>query len=413
MQQKPVRAILLTFLVLVLVACAFGGGYLTGNFAPLLNPAAPSPTPEATTTSGSDLPGVPADTQALFAPFWEAWDRVHSFYVDQPLDDTTLMQGAIAGMLDAVGDPYTGYWTPAQTEDAEMSMQGEYDGIGAWVDTSGDYLTITQPMPGYPAEQAGLLPGDQIIAVDGEDISGLDPDLVRTTMVLGPTGTAVRLTILREGEAAPLEFEIVRAHIVVASVESRMLENGLAYIQVIQFGDNTGRDFIDQLGLLLAEQPSGIILDLRNNGGGYLDEAIIVASQFIPDGVLFYEQYGDGSRVPGNALPGGLAIDTPLVVLVNEYTASASEIVAGAIQDYSRGQLVGVTTFGKGLVQNYFRLQDGGTARITISRWLTPDGRTIQEQGLTPDVIVELTEEAVAAGEDPQLEAAVQMLLGR
>jgi carboxyl-terminal processing protease len=294
-----------------------------------------------------------------------------------------------------------------------MSMQGEYDGIGAWVDTSGEYLTITQPMPGYPAEQAGLLPGDQIIAVDGEDISGLDPDLVRTTMVLGPTGTAVRLTILREGEAAPLEFEIVRAHIVIASVESRMLEDNLAYIQIIQFGDNTGRDFIDQLGLLLTEQPSGIILDLRNNGGGYLDEAIIVASQFIPDGVLFYEQYGDGSRVPGNALPGGLAIDMPLVVLVNEYTASASEIVAGAIQDYSRGQLVGVTTFGKGLVQIYFQMQDGGTARITISKWLTPDGRTIQEQGLTPDVIVELTEEAVAAGEDPQLEAAIQLLLGR
>jgi len=414
MEKKPIRTILLLVVVLVLVACAFGGGFLTGKVVPLFDAAtATVPDPQATGTASESQGGTPADLQTLFGSFWEAWDLLHTYYVDQPLDDVVLVQGAIRGMLESVGDPYTGYWTPVETNDATMSMQGEYDGIGAWVDTTTEYLTITQPMPGYPAEQAGLLPGDQIIAVDGEDVTGVDPELVRLTKVLGPAGSSVHLTILRTGQDEPLEFDIVRAHIVVASVESEMLDANIAYIKIIQFGDNTGRDFIDQLGQLMAQDPSGIVLDLRNNGGGYLDEAIIVASQFISQGPILYEEFSDGSRISEDAQPGGMALDIPLVVLVNQYTASASEIVAGAVQDYARGQLVGVTTFGKGLVQNYFPLTDGGTARVTISKWLTPNGNTIHRQGLTPDVVVELTEEDAAASRDPQLDAAIQLLLNR
>jgi carboxyl-terminal processing protease len=414
MEKKPIRTILLVVVVLSLVLCAFGGGFIAGKVVPMFDTgSAAAPDTQDTSPTAELQGGTPADLQTVFGSFWEAWDLLHTYYVDQPLDDVVLVQGAIRGMLEAVGDPYTGYWTPVETNDAMMSMQGEYDGIGAWVDTTTEYLTITQPMPGYPAEQAGLLAGDQIIAVDGEDVTGVDPELVRLTKVLGPAGSTVRLTILRDSENEPLEFEIVRAHIVVASVESEMLDDNIAYIKIIQFGDNTGRDFKAQLEQLMAQAPAGIVLDLRNNGGGYLDEAIIVASQFISQGPILYEEYSDGSRTSEDALPGGLALDIPVVVLVNEYTASASEIVAGAIQDYERGQLIGVTTFGKGVVQNYFPLQDGGTARVTISKWLTPNGNTIHEQGLTPDVVVELTEADAQAERDPQLDAAIQLLLGR
>jgi carboxyl-terminal processing protease len=190
-----------------------------------------------------------------------------------------------------------------------------------------------------------------------------------------------------------------------------MLDNKIAYIQVTVFGSTTANDFHDQLSQLMAQHPSGIILDVRDNGGGLTDAGIAVASEFIDHGVIFSEQYGDGTKTPQNATPGGLATSIPLVVLVNGNTASASEIVSGAIQDDGRGKLVGELTYGKGSVQNWFPLSDGGTARITIAKWLTPNGRTIDKIGLTPDVVVTMTQADVTAGRDPQLDAAVLLLL--
>ena len=408
MQNKTLRSVLIVFVAIVLVVCAFGGGFVGGNFFPALKPVF-VPTPPA--TPGDNQGGTPTDLQSQFAPFWQAWDLVHQNYVDQPVDDTKLVQGAIRGMMDALGDPHSGYWTPQETTDANMSMQGEYDGIGAYVDTRGDYLTITKPISGYPAEQAGLQMGDQIIAVDGTDVTGMDPDLVRMTKVMGPAGTDVHLTIHREGVDQPLEFTITRAHIVIPSVTSKMLDNNIAYIQITVFGDNTASNFHDQLSQLMAQNPSGMILDLRDNGGGYLDAGIAIASEFIDHGVIVTEQYGDGTKDPHNATPGGLATTIPLVVLVNGNTASASEIVSGAIQDDGRGKLVGVLTYGKGSVQNWIPLSDGGTARITIAKWLTPNGRTIDKIGLTPEVVVTMTQDDYTAGRDPQLDAAVQLLL--
>lgn len=404
--NKSLRTVLIVSLVLVLVACAFGGGFFAGNFVPALRSAA-TPT-QLVSSSGSSQ-----EEQTLFAPFWEAWDYVHSIYVDRgQLDDTRLVQGALRGMMDSLGDPFSGYWDPQETSDATMTMQGEYDGIGAWVDTTGDYLTITEPMTGSPAEQAGLLPGDQIIAVDGEDVSGMDPDLVRITKVLGTAGTSVHLTILRAGLELPLEFDIRRAHIVVPSVESEMLDGKIAYLKITLFGENTAGDFKTQLGDLMAQSPNGIVLDLRNNGGGYVSAAVTVASQFLSDGVIFYEEDADGNRIPNYAESDGLATgDIPVVVLVNQYSASASEIVAGALQDSQRAQLVGATTFGKGSEQNWIPLSDGSTARITIAKWLTPNGTSIHGTGLTPDLAVEMITEDYQADRDPQLDAAVQLLL--
>jgi len=408
MKNNSSRSVLIVLVAIVLVVCVFGGGFVVGNFIPVLKPAS-LPTLPATTFDNQG--GTPTDLQSQFAPFWQSWDLIHQNYVDQPVDNTKLVQGAIRGMLDALGDPHTGYWTPQETTDANMAMQGEYDGIGAYVDTRGEYLTITKPIPGYPAEQAGLQIGDQIISVDGQDVTGMDPDLVRMTKVMGPAGTDVHLTINRAGVDQPLEFTITRAHIVIPSVTSKMLDNNFAYIQITVFGNTTASDFHDQLSQLIAQNPSGIILDLRDNGGGYLDAGVSVASEFIDHGVILYEQIGDGSRTDYPAVPGGLATTIPLVVLVNENTASASEIVSGAIQDDGRGKLVGVLTYGKGSVQNWIPLSDGGTARITIAKWLTPNGRTIDKIGLTPDVVATMTQEDYTAGRDPQLDAAVQLLL--
>ena len=408
MKNNTLRTVLFIFVAVILVVGAFGGGFITGNFINVLKPT-PLSTLPATTSTSQD--GTPADLQSQFATFWQAWDLVHQYYVDQPVDNTKLIQGAISGMINALGDPHSGYWTPQETTDANTAMAGSYDGIGAYVDTTGAYLTITKALSGYPAEKAGLQVGDQIIAVDGTDVTGMDPDLVRMTKVMGPAGTSVQLTIRRTGVDNPLEFTIMRAHIVIPSVTSKMLDHNIAYIQITVFGDTTASDFQTQLSALMAQKPSGIILDLRDNGGGYLDAGIAVASQFIDHGVIVSEQYGDGTKTPHEALSSGLATNIPLVVLVNENTASASEIVSGAIQDDGRGKLVGVTTYGKGSVQNWIPLSDGGTARITIARWLTPNGRTIDKKGLTPDKVVTMTQADYTAGRDPQLDAAVQLLI--
>jgi carboxyl-terminal processing protease len=242
-------------------------------------------------------------------------------------------------------------------------------------------------------------------------MTGIDPELVRRK-VLGPAGAPVVLTIAREGEAETFDVTLTRATVVLKSVNYEMLDGQIAYVEVTTFGDDTTSELKKALTDLMAQNPKGLILDLRNNGGGYLITAIEVVSQFIGDNqVIMYEQFGDGSRETYNALPGGLALDVPMVVLVNEGSASASEITAGALQDYGRAQLVGVTTYGKGSVQTWNELDNNqGAVRVTIARWLTPKERLIHEVGLTPDVVVEITDEDVDAGRDPQLEKAIELL---
>lgn len=362
---------------------------------------------------------TPVDVEELFKPFWEAWDILHQSYVDQPLDDEALMQGAIQGMLDSLGDEHTSYMNPDQYRQANIPLEGEYEGIGAWVDPDTEFLTIVSPMPGSPAEQAGLNPGDQIIAVNGEDMTGIDGNLV-IRRVLGPAGSNVTLTIRRDGVSDPFDVDITRAKITIPSVVSRLLDNNIGYVQLITFGDTSTQDLHNALEELLAQNPDGLILDLRNNGGGYLNTAVDVASEFIKDGVVLYEQFGDGSRDTFYANGKGIATEIPLVVLVNEGTASASEIVAGAIQDYGRGKLVGTTTFGKGSVQTWVPLSNQeGAVRVTVARWLTPNERQIHQVGLQPDLVVELPTPEESSGsssqpqpaEDVQLQAAIDLLM--
>jgi carboxyl-terminal processing protease len=322
------------------------------------------------------------------------------------------MRGAIRGMLEALGDEHTTYMDPNEYEQATIELEGEYEGIGAWVDPDGEFLVIVAPMPDSPAEQAGLRSGDVVIAVDGEDMTGLNGSLV-IRRIMGPAGSTVRLTILREGRPDPLEVSLKRASITVPSVEGHVLDEGVGYVQVFTFGDDTTDDLRRALREVLAEEPSGLILDLRGNGGGYLSTAIEVASEFIDEGVVLTERFGDGSEQVYRARSGGTATEIPLVVLINGGSASASEIVAGAIQDVDRGILVGTQSYGKGSVQNWIALKDDqGAVRVTVARWYTPSGRLITDEGLKPDVVVEVSEADLQGDEDPQLEAALQALLG-
>jgi carboxyl-terminal processing protease len=409
--SKAVRFLLAGCIAFVLLLGSFTGGLAVGWFLPRNNPLAAAL--KQKTPASQDTPGNPSSqpTDQLFAPFWEAWSLVHKQYVDQPVNDLELMRGAIRGMLAALGDRHSSYMDPDQFRMLNTDLGQEYEGIGAYVDVTGEYMIIISPMPGSPAEKAGLKSGDMIIKVDGEDMTGIDGNLV-LKRVLGPAGTQVTLTIARKGEQAPIDVTITRAKIKIVTTESKMLDNGIGYIKLTSFGENTNKELIKAITGIKAKNPKGLILDLRGNGGGYLDTAIQVVSQFVGKGTVVSEVYGDGQKKTEQVLPGGLATDTPLVVLVNEGSASASEITAGAIQDYGRGKLVGVKTYGKGSVQIVNTLKtDGGAVRITVAHWLTPNGRQIDKKGLEPDIEIQLSEDDIKAGKDPQLDKAIEVLL--
>jgi carboxyl-terminal processing protease len=411
LKNKAVRVILVLLLAGILVSGSFAGGFVAGHLYPGGSSVFPSLLPAATTTVDTTQGDTPQDLQTLFKPFWETWQILHDDYVDQPLDNTALMRGAITGMMESLGDQHSSFMDPQEYSDANVSINGKYEGIGAYVDTTGEYLTIINPMKGFPAEKAGLQPGDEIRAIDGEDMTGINPELVRLK-VIGPAGSNVHMSVYRSDGDQILEFDIVRENINIPSVTGEITEDNLAYVSITTFGDDTTSDLRRILKELMPQNPKGLILDLRDNGGGYLTTAIEVASEFIGDGVIMYEQYGDGTRDTFEAKKGGQATDIPMIVLVNEFSASASEIVAGAIQDRGRAQLLGVTTYGKGSVQNWIPLSDDqGAIRVTIAKWLTPNGNTIHEIGLTPDVLVERTTDDYKAGLDPQLDAAIALLL--
>ncbi len=401
----------------VITGMAFTSGVALGYVAPRFVSTSPDSPPielalPPIASSEDVVPEADIDREELIQPLWEAWDILNEDYVDQPLDEETLLRGAIRGLVDSLDDPHTSYMDPDEFLQANLPLDGEYEGIGAWVDSEAEYLTIIATMPGSPAEEAGLQAGDEVIGIDGQDVTGMDPSLV-IRQVLGPAGTPVTLTIRREGLQEPFDVEIIRARIDLPSVESEMLEDDIAYVRLYNFGAETAREFNQALGELLQEDPNGLILDLRGNGGGFLNSAVEVASEFIDDGIILIERYGKDEETVHNARPGGTATEIELIVLIDGGSASASEIVAGAIQDRGRGLLVGETSFGKGSVQNWVELSDDkGAIRVTIARWYTPGDRLIHGIGLSPDVEVVIPESGLEQGQDPQLEEAIKLLLG-
>jgi len=401
--NRGVNKVLIGCVALVLLFGCSAFGFVMGYFGKNLPVNLPIST--STVTSSSSENG----NDELFKPFWEAWQIVHDQYLVQPVDDEKMMQGAIRGMMDSLSDPHSAYMDPVEYSDAQAPLEG-YSGIGAWVNTEGEYLTIAEPMKGSPAETAGLKSGDQIIAIDGVDMVGTLPELARQK-VLGEAGTQVILKIMREGVEEPFDIPITRAQITIPSTEYRMLDNDIAYLRLNAFSNATSEEIHSALQELLAQNPQGLILDLRYNSGGYLDAAIQVGSEFLPDGVVAYEEYGNGTRDTFNVTGDGIATEIPMVVLVNDWSASASELVAGALQDRGRAQLVGVTTYGKGTVQNWIPLSDNeGAVRVTIARWLTPNGRNVTETGITPDLEVIISDADAQAGVDTQLNQAIDLL---
>ncbi len=395
MQSRIWSVVLVTLLILT----GFNVGYLLGQ-----SPWAPF---NAFNMAG----GAPADADVA-QPFWEAWNLVHERFYDQPVDDAVLIDGAIDGMLATLGDQHTRYLPPVEETRSQEQMDGEFQGIGVVVEDIEGVITIVSPIEGSPAEAAGLRPGDLLRQADGVDLAGMD--LTEAAgLIRGPAGTSVNLVVERDG--ALLTFDIIRDTIKVPSVTGEVLENGIGYIRITQFIRTTRGELSQTLDELMAQNPQGIILDLRRNPGGLLDQVTDVADQFLPAGVVLYEEFAGGQRRVYETTDRGVAEDVPMVVLIDEGSASAAEVLAGAIRDRDRGILVGVTSFGKGTVQSVHTLSNGGGLRLTIAKWLTPDEGWINETGLTPDVEVALPEDITPAeleANDPQLEAAVDYLQG-
>lgn len=333
--------------------------------------------------------------------------------------DEVLLGGAIEGAVRALDDPYSVYLDTRRFRELEAHFDATFTGIGVRVEPKDGFVTVVAPIKGTPGERAGLLPGDRIVEVDGKDVTGKPLDDV-VNLIRGPKNTAVHLKVRREGRSEPLELRIVRAEIVVPTVEGELLagEPGIAYVRVHEFNEQVSARLRQKLSELRGRGMRGLVLDLRQDPGGLLSEAVAVAELFVPSGPVVHVVSRSGEQKTFESKSKGF--DLPFVVLVDGFTASASEIVAGAVQDRRVAPLVGSKTFGKGSVQSIIRLRDGSGLKLTTARYLTPNGRSIHGAGIVPDVVVDLpknSEWAQPANLDkrgnPQLERAVQILKDR
>jgi carboxyl-terminal processing protease len=386
--------------IILLITITFGAGYIAGT--------------QNTQTAVIAQEG-PDEREELFRPFWETWDLLHQVYVD-PLDDTALMEAALNGMVNSLNDPHMGYIPPSDYQVVLDSLNGEFEGIGATVrkDEDSGALVIVRPLPDSPAEAAGILAGDIVFTVDGEDITALDQEVI-ISMVRGPAGTQVVLGVQHPGVEDIVEITITRARITLPSVDYEVFDNNIGYLQIYQFAPGSDNEVHQALLDMDVESLNGLIIDLRGNTGGYVDATLDIMDQFIDEGVLLIERGGvEGERVY-EASGTALAPTVPLVVLVDNGSASASELMAGALQDRGRATIIGVPTFGKGSVQTWRRLSNNGGIRITIARWYTPAGYYVEPNGIQPDKVVEFPPlepgETYSYEIDPQLQAAIESLI--
>ncbi|MBI5422074.1 S41 family peptidase [Candidatus Peregrinibacteria bacterium] len=342
--------------------------------------------------------------------FWDVWGLLAGRYVDpNALDYKNMIYGAIRGMVFSLGDPYTTFLTPKENREFQESMNGTLEGIGAELTLRDGMITVVSPLKGSPAKQAGLQPEDVIIKVDGEDVTNFTLEQV-VMRIRGPKGTKVKLTIGRKGENEPFDVDIVRQTINISSVEWKMIDS-IADIELNQFGGKTKEEFTKAINEILLKRPKGIVLDLRYNGGGYLDGAVDIVSEFVEKGKVVSVKKRNSEEDEVIYVTGKARVaKVPMVVLINKGSASASEIVAGAIRDSGRGIAIGETSFGKGTVQEVENLIDGSSLRVTIAKWYTPNNVNISAVGITPDIVVARTIEDMKANRDPQLDAALSYL---
>lgn len=325
--------------------------------------------------------------QFAFPTFWEAWDALHENYISS-LDDKNLFYGAVAGMVRATGDPYTVFSTPEDAKQFQETLSGQFSGVGIEIGVEGGLVKVIAPLAGSPAEQAGVLAGDIIIGVDDTAIT---PDMTLDEVVQkirGPLGSTVVLKVVHQGEDEPVDISVRRDTIQIESVRSSV-ENGIAHISLLSFNGDTTDQFASISRQLQQQNIQGIILDVRNNPGGFLQTSVDIASFFLEQGTEVVSEEGrkEGKEVYKTKGRPILA-DIPLVILVNEGSASASEILAGALADQRGVPIIGTKTFGKGSVQELITLKDGSSIRVTVAKWFTPSGRSIDDEGIAPTIEV-------------------------
>lgn len=394
--SEKTRNILAIVMLVMLAASAFVAGYFTNDFVEL--------------QTGGTLVRQRQD----FDVFWEAWDRIGESFIGDLPTARDLTYGAIRGSMADLQDPYTVFIEPVAREEERQSLQGTFGGIGALLSRPEEGGPIVlEPIPGNPAEKAGMRLGDILLAVDGVEIT---PDVAVTAvrdMVRGEKGTVVVLTVRHEGETDPVDLEIIRDDILDPSVSYRLMgdDNTVGYIRLARFSGESSREVAEAITSLQDQGAESLILDLRNNGGGLLNAAVEVADHFLMDGPILYQVSKDEGEREYLATSETLAPDIPLVVLINAGTASASEIVAGALRDRERATLIGDhQSYGKGSVQLVYDLSDGSSVHVTSARWFTPNRHQIDQQGLQPDILVEVTQEAIDNGRDEVLNRAIDYL---
>jgi len=343
--------------------------------------------------------------------FEEVWNLLHNEYLEKSkINDKDLFYGAIAGMVDALGDPHSVFFNPEITKEFSQELEGSFFGIGAEIGIRKGNLVVISALPDTPAERAGLKSGDRILAVDDKDMTGLSSGEA-VKHIRGEKGTEVVLTIFPKDSEVSRKVSIIRDEIDIPSVRYK-LEDDIAIVEITSFNEDTGDRFAKVVQQVLNDNPSGLIIDLRNNPGGYLSTAVDIASYWLDPGqVVVRETFSDKRKDNDyKASTKNSLSHFKTVVLVNEGSASASEILAGALQDYNLAKIVGMTTFGKGSVQQLMELEDSSSVKLTVARWLTPNGRTIDEQGITPDYEVDMTVEDYENELDPQLDRAKELI---
>ncbi len=386
---------------IALVGIVFGSGYFIGQNA--------RPAVEKITSLENKELDKP---QAVdFSSFWNAWHLVEQEYVDRDeLDYEKMVYGSISGLVNSLGDPYSVFMEPKESKKFMDDMSGSFEGIGAEVGIRQGVLTIISPLEGNPAQEAGIKSGDKIIKVDDTLTTDLSLDEA-VSLIRGPRGTEVRLLIMRENWEEAREIKVVRDTIKIPIIEWSYRENNIAYVQLYHFTENSSAEFARIANQIASKDAQGIVLDLRDNPGGYLNAAVNIASWYLPKGdPVVLEDFGNDDKKAYKSQGYMKLADVPTVILINQGSASASEIVAGALRDLDNVWIVGERSFGKGSVQQLEEMLDGSSIKLTVAKWLTPSGVSISEEGIEPDIEAKITEEDIDNMRDPQLDKAIEVL---
>lgn len=392
-------------LVAIVVAALLGSGFLFGFNAGVR-------VPKTIIVKGVGNLESQKPEAVDFGTFWQAWKTIDDEYLrSDSVGPKERVYGAIQGLIGSLNDPYSEFFPPEDNKKFQEDIQGNFGGIGAELGIKKNQLVIIAPLKDTPASRAGFLPGDEIVKINSTSTEGMAVDTA-VRFIRGPIDTEVALTIFREGWDKPREFKIVRANIMIPTLEAKIIGGDIVHIQLYSFNANSNVLFYQEMVKALSGGAKGMVLDLRNNPGGYLEVAVDLAGWFVPKGSVVVSEKGRGDTVVQEfkANGNGALADFPVVVLMNGGSASASEILAGALRDIRKTKIVGETSFGKGTVQQLESLRDGSSVKITVARWVLPDGGILEKGGLKPDVEVKLSDDDIKNKKDLQLDEAVKVL---